>query len=302
MDNIHNVTVLMSTYNGSKYIREQINSILSQKNVCVKLVVRDDGSKDDTLNILEEYKIQGKLLYYTGQNLGPQCSFMHLLNNVEADEYYAFADQDDVWLDDKLYSAVSVLEKHNDSASLYFCQTQLVDACLNKLDNVVIHPKLTFGESLVYAYASGCTMVFNDKLRNIVVSRKLPRNMPMHDLWLILTNMAFCGYTYFDKVPHILYRQHGNNEVGLGQGTIYMWKLRLRHFLSNGNIRYLRAFNLYKTYGNSIPLENRELLKEFVDGKRSLIKRIGIVFDKRLRCSDRTTQILFWLNVLMNKY
>ena len=292
----------MSTYNGGKYIREQIDSILNQKGVHVRLIVRDDGSKDETLSILEEYKSNDKLLYYTGKNLGPQYSFMHLLQNAEADDYYAFADQDDVWLEDKLYVAVSMLENHNEGPALYFSQTQLVDSDLNKIDNVVISPFLTLGESLIYACASGCTMVFNNKLKNIVTGKKLPPKMPMHDIWLVLTNMAVGGYTHFDTVPHILYRQHGDNEVGLGHGFMYMLKLRMSNFLSRGNVRYTQALNVYNTYKEEIPQANKALLFKFIEGKKSFVKRISIIFDKKYRCSDKTTQFLFWINVLFNKY
>lgn len=101
-----NILVLMSTFNGEKFIREQIESILAQENVNIKLLVRDDGSTDKTLDILNEYKNKGKLNYYIGKNLGPQLSFMHLLQNAPYCEYYAFADQDDVWLKDKLSTAI----------------------------------------------------------------------------------------------------------------------------------------------------------------------------------------------------
>ena len=98
----------MSTYNGQKYIRQQIDSILQQTNVEVNLLVRDDGSKDDTIKILDEYKQEGKLTYYTGPNLGPQLSFLNLLNNCPKADYYAFADQDDYWEKDKLSTAVKL--------------------------------------------------------------------------------------------------------------------------------------------------------------------------------------------------
>ena len=96
------VLVLMSTYNGEKYLREQIDSILGQRGVEVSLLVRDDGSTDATLTTLDEYKESGRLDYYCGNNLGPARSFMHLLQNAPASDFYAFSDQDDKWMDDKL--------------------------------------------------------------------------------------------------------------------------------------------------------------------------------------------------------
>lgn len=248
----NNITVLMSTYNGEKFLREQINSIMAQKGVNLNLVVRDDGSKDKTLSILEEYKSKGQLTYYTGSNIGPQYSFMDLLVNSEQNDYYAFSDQDDFWLEDKLYSAISYLKEHNDKPALYICQTQLTDANLNLRDNIEVHPKLTFGESLIYSYASGCTFVFNKKLKDFIAAHKIPDKLPMHDIWIILSNMAIDGYTYFDTNAHILYRQHENNEIGLGHGFFFKWHERLIKFCSKNNIRYYQALKLLQTYGSDI--------------------------------------------------
>ncbi len=164
------VVVLMSTYNGEKYLREQIDSILGQRDVEVSLLVRDDGSTDATLAILDEYKTSGVLDYYCGSNIGPARSFMHLLQNAPESDFYAFSDQDDIWMDDKLLAATSTLKGHESEPALYFSQTQLVDADLNKIPSVIIHPKLTFGESLIYKFIGGCTMVMNHRLREAVGS------------------------------------------------------------------------------------------------------------------------------------
>ena len=94
------VLILLSTYNGERYIKEQIESLLKQENVKVSILVRDDGSTDGTINILNEYQKQGKLKWYTGENLKPAKSFMNLVENAPEYEYYAFCDQDDVWLKD----------------------------------------------------------------------------------------------------------------------------------------------------------------------------------------------------------
>ena len=160
----------MSTYNGAHYLNEQLQSIYSQKNVHLDLLVRDDGSKDETLSILQNEQNKGKLNYYTGGNLGPANSFLDLLFSAPQHKYYAFSDQDDVWIDDKLDSAIKQIEKYDDVPALYFCQTQLVDKNLNKMENVTIHPYLSYGESLVYQFVGGCTMVFNDALRKIIVN------------------------------------------------------------------------------------------------------------------------------------
>ena len=105
------VTVAMSTYNGERYLREQIDSILNQKNVDIVLFVRDDGSKDATLDILGEYSAKyDNVLFSAGNNLGIGKSFYEALRLAPESDYYAFSDQDDVWLQDKVASGVKALE------------------------------------------------------------------------------------------------------------------------------------------------------------------------------------------------
>lgn len=298
---IKNVLVLMATYNGEKYLREQIDSILAQKGVSVNLLVRDDGSTDGTVSILNEYKKNGLLDYYTGPNLGPQHSFMHLLRHAPTAEYYAFADQDDVWLDDKLSTAVTKLETRPDTPSLYFGQTRLVDESLNPMDSVIIKPFLTFGESLVYKFIGGCTMVFNHELRSVIGS-KLPSYLRMHDTWIYLIALAVGSRVIFDATPHILYRQHSTNALGQGKGALHEWKLRFQRFTSLKNDRYRQGEQLHELYREAITTDNLALLETFLDGKKGLVKRLKLIFNKDLRCSNRTTQLLFWINLILNKY
>lgn len=295
------VAVLMSTYNGEKYLREQIESILGQQGVEVCLLVRDDGSSDTTLTILDEYKQSGRLDYYCGSNLGPARSFMHLLQNAPTSDYYAFSDQDDIWMNDKLFTAISSMEGHESEPALYFSQTQLVDAQLNHIPSVIINPKLTFGESLIYKFIGGCTMVMNHRLRE-AVGNFMPEIMPMHDIWIYSIALGIGAYVHFDTTPHILYRQHSNNTVGLGQGAAYEWKKRFRRFTAKNDERYLQARELSNGYHDKFTASNTALLTLFLKGKTNVAKRLRMLTCKSLRCADRTTQLLFWINLLFNKY
>lgn len=295
------VTVLMSTYNGERYLREQIESILGQRGVEVSLLIRDDGSSDATLSILDHYKQSGQLDYYTGGNLGPARSFMHLLQHAPASDYYAFSDQDDRWLDDKLLAAVSSIGSHENEPALYFSQTQLVDAKLNPIPSVIIHPRLTFGESLIYKFIGGCTMVMNHRLREAVGSF-MPEIMPMHDIWIYSIALGIGAFVHFDPTPHMLYRQHGDNTIGLGQGAAYEWKKRIRRFTHKNDERYLQALELSNGYHDRLTPKNAALLTLFLEGKKSMPKRLRMLTSRSLRCADRTTQWLFWINLLFNKY
>lgn len=296
------ILVLMSTYNGEKYLREQIESILNQTGLKVSLLVRDDGSKDRTLDILEHYHQAQKLTYYSGDNLGPARSFLHLLQHAPDYDYYAFADQDDVWKPEKLQSGVNAITKQAaERAALYFSQTQLTDKSLNPIPSVIIHPKLTFGEMLVYKFIGGCTMVINHQLRQAIGSFE-PDYMPMHDIWIYSIAQAIGAKIIFDPIPHILYRQHGNNTVGQGQGFLYEWQQRLKRFISKPNERYNQALQLANGYKDVILPQNARLLQRFLDGKQNLVKRLSLITNPELRCADTITQLLFWCNVLLNKY
>ena len=295
------ITVLMSTYHGEKYLTEQIESIINQKDVNVNLFVRDDGSTDKTLTILRQYQEKGALTFYTGDNLGPQRSFLQLLQHAPKCDYYAFADQDDVWLSDKLSTGIESLKEHEDGPALYFSQTQLTDADLHPIPSVVIHPHLTFGEMLIYKFIGGCTMIMNNALRT-TVGNYVPAKMPMHDLWIYSIALAADAYVVFDPNPHILYRQHGNNTIGQGQGFVYEWTQRFKRFSTQTNERFSQAQELANGYFAVMSPENAALLRLFLEGKNSFWKRIGIICNHHLRCADRTTQRLFWLNVIFNKY
>ncbi|MBR7166470.1 MAG: glycosyltransferase [Bacteroidaceae bacterium] len=111
------VQVLMSTYNGMQYIREQLQSIYAQQGVDLSLLVRDDGSTDGTLQLLDEEQQAGRLSWYSGKNLGPAFSFWDLLHNAPEAPYYAFCDQDDVWDADKLAVAVAAMEGDGDKSA-----------------------------------------------------------------------------------------------------------------------------------------------------------------------------------------
>ena len=129
------INVLLSTYNGELYIAEQLDSLLRQTVIDnMKIIIRDDGSTDSTLKIIEEYKSKNSnIIFYRGENLKPAKSFWHLLQNCDEADYFAFCDQDDVWDEDKLEVAINQLKEHDDVPALYFSDARVVDSELNLL-------------------------------------------------------------------------------------------------------------------------------------------------------------------------
>lgn len=237
---MRSVTVVMSSYNGEKYITEQIESILAQKGCSVSLIVRDDGSCDDTVKILKDYQKKGKLMLVQGGNLKPARSFLEALKHTGETEYYAFSDQDDIWMDDKLSIALSILEDFDvGTPNLYCSNLTAVDNKYNILSDKLLPDKIVtdYKELLVRSpHIFGCTCVFNRAMRDYVVERPLPQKLIMHDLWIALIASSI-GNLYYDKTPHIKYRQHGNNHTGAVVSIKEKMKNRLA--IITGNTTFL---------------------------------------------------------------
>lgn len=205
----------MSTFNGEKYLKEQIDSIFQQSYQNIQIVVRDDGSIDNTINILNSYKSE-KFNWYSGNNLGPAKSFMDLIFNSPSSDYYAFSDQDDFWYSTKIEAAVNELEKQNDKIpTLYYCRKRITDDKLQVLGNGqdMFYENLTFGFSLMKCTVAGCTMVMNDALVKLIKKYPVPKKFVMHDIWILLVALAF-GKVISDNNIYMDYRQHDNNFYG----------------------------------------------------------------------------------------
>lgn len=177
------IAVLMSTYNGEKYIRQQIDSILAQQCDCeFELLVRDDGSVDGTKQILEEYAEQGQLTWYCGENLGPAKSFLDLVRRSPGYDYYAFSDQDDYWNPDKLEMAVSTLCGETENC-VYFANAQLVDENLKSFGRTVYEkqPRTDFTTVSCAGGILGCTVVFDRCVSKLIQEKPFPDRECMHD-------------------------------------------------------------------------------------------------------------------------
>lgn len=180
----------MSTYNAMKFGAAQLSSILAQAGVEVQLRVRDDGSSDGTQQWLDAEAAKGHLVWWQGKNLKPARSFMELLEKADEEAgYYAFADQDDIWLSDKLYAAVARMENDKEVPTLYFSRTQPVNEQMEPLPALTFTPRVTFGEALMCHVATGHTMVMNAALRRVVLQYR-PDFLPMHDMWVYLVALA----------------------------------------------------------------------------------------------------------------
>ena len=280
---MNTITILMSTYNGEKFLREQLDSILTQKlpaNFELKILVRDDGSKDKTLDILKEYEQNygNTVSYYTGENLKPAKSFWNLLNNCPTSDYYAFSDQDDVWFSDKLQRAIVALQAEpNQSIPLLYSSNAVVtDENLNPLGVVESCKKYTdLAHILIYNVSNGCTQVFNNCAKNEFVKFDMDSNLAiMHDRLADLITAMF-GKLIHDEEPSMYYRQHGNNVCGEQSiGKVKNFIKRVKRFLTSSySIRSERCKMFLNLYGDKL-----------TEGQRSLLYTVGYyATDKKAR-------------------
>ncbi len=221
------IDILLSTYNGEKYLNELLDSLLAQTYTNWVLFIRDDGSSDNTISIIDKYcqaypqKIR-KISEKNGVNVGVIHSFELLLKESQS-EYIMFCDQDDIWLPHKIEDAleeISSAELQQPNKPIVICSDlYVVDNQLNKISESFwsycrMNPSLLQknNELAINNYVTGCTMLFNRKAKQI--SLPFGKNAVMHDAWIALKVLASNGIIIILEKPEILYRQHQQNKLG----------------------------------------------------------------------------------------
>lgn len=279
------IEVLLSSYNGEKFIEEQIDSILNQ-DVPLHLTVRDDGSSDKTIQIIKKYP---QISLIEGKNIGATKSFFSLIESAGFADYYAFSDQDDVWDKDKLRIAIESLEKFKDRPAIYSSNTRLVDSNLNLIRKEDKKPLISLGSAITKNYVTGCTVVFNNNVMNYL-KKYNTQDIPFHDWWVNLVCLSVGGISVFDSDCHMCYRQHDNNVVGGNVFFAKKWQTRLKKFFKPYH-REIIATQLLEAYSDEMPEENRKLLKHISVGE----------YDNNQRTGNLIDDFLYWLCVLFKR-
>ena len=292
----------MSTYNAMKFGVAQLSSILAQAGVKVQLRVRDDGSSDGTQQWLDAEAAKEHLVWWQGENLKPARSFMELLEKADEEVgYYAFADQDDIWLSDKLNAAVARLEKSGDVPALYFSRTQPVNEQMEPLPALTFTPRVTFGEALMCHVATGHTMVMNASLRRVLLHYR-PAFLPMHDMWVYLVALAVGAKVYYDEKPHVHYRQHSENVLGASESAYARWCRRWTEW-REGRQEFSRlAEEVRKGFFEMMPDDERRVLTLFLDAKHRCLSRVQLLCAPEFRSGNRGRNLRFLLTVLTNSF
>ncbi len=235
--NLHSVDILLSTYNGIAYLEPQIESLLKQSHKSWRLLIRDDGSTDGTIEIVERYvaAYPEKIIIVkdTEGSLGPTLSFSRLLERSSA-EYSLFCDQDDVWEPDKiavtLDSMRSIEAESGSVPVLVHTDMKVVDSSLGVLSDSFwkyqnLNPGLAaLRNLLILNNVTGCTVMVNGPLRKLATP--IPPEAILHDWWVALVAAAF-GHTGYVKSPTMLYRQHASNVAGSTSYSINYFLSRL---------------------------------------------------------------------------
>lgn len=266
------VAILMGTYNGANFLSEQLDSLAAQTYQNWVLIASDDGSTDDTLRILKAYQAKwpaGKLIIKEGPKQGFCVNFLSMACDpaVRAD-YYAFCDQDDVWLPTKLEIAVGNIAAHQVHKDvtlpyLYCGRTTYVS---EKLEPIGISPLFVFPakfrNALVQSIAGGNTMVFNQKTKTALEKVGVV-DVQSHDWWLYLLVSGMGGKVYYDKVPQILYRQHDDSIVG--ENLSFTSKCFRAYTLLRGRFRNWNTKNIEAlcVVNRMLTEDNQEILRLF---------------------------------------
>ncbi len=298
------VNVLLSSYNGEKYIREQLRSLMEQEYENYQIHIRDDGSSDDTVGIIKEFmeRYPGKIYLYQGENLGFRKSFQWLVRHCTDADYFAFCDQDDVWYPCKIARAVECLDKKSEHIPLiYLCDFYWCDVDMNRLRKNNGYKKrhslekyVTFGDRNAF----GFTEVFNKKALEGMKDKKCFEDCG-HDEITYLYCLCNGGVIWDDQVC-VDYRRHGDNVskqelVGGTKFTHFLW--RVDRFLVHPDREgmYKRFMAFYKSFKSEMKEREKRIFRLYLGNRGKLRKAL---LRKRYRdtlADEISIRILFLL-------
>jgi len=303
------VAILVCTFNGVRFLKEQLESFIRQAHKNWVIYVSDDGSTDGTLEILKQYQILlgvDRVFIFHGPRQGFGKNFFSLINNREIlADYFAFSDQDDVWHDDKLSKAISSLSSFDPQKPLLYCsRTQLIDS---KGRTTGFSPLFTkppcFRNALVQSIAGANTMLMNSRARRLLQQVDGDANVIVAHDWLAYLVISGCGGTVvYDPESTLNYRQHDGNLIG-ANASLANQISRIRKMLS-GRFKEWTSNNLsaLACVSNQLTKENQQLLLDFELARNSyLFKRIRLMKKTRVYRQTLKGNISLKVAVVFNK-
>lgn len=300
------VLILISTFNGGEKIIKQIDSILAQKEVDIYIYIRDDGSEKRTIEILKSIaiKYKNRVIVSYGKNKGWKQSFLELVYKVEDSyDYYGFADQDDIWFENKVINCINIVEGDEEiGAKLVHCNSISVTSDLKKRNEQEkrIAKPISFKSAIATEYFQGCGMLWNKEAMQIL-KRYRPRDKNLsHDYWVGLVIYLF-GKVYFCETPqfyHIRYKSNSSEDGNRRGGRIKRFKTLL--FGSNA---YMNPANdILRGYYDLLKDNQKEFLEKLVYYKTNLSLKIKLVLDRDFRRPSLSATLLMKIAIFINKY
>lgn len=300
------VNILLSTYNGEKYLAEQLDSIRSQTYTDWNLLIRDDGSTDGTVGIIEQYcSLDLRIIFVNKDNrtnIGVVGSFFSLLQYEKAD-YYLFADQDDVWLPNKVSLQLAAAQQYSSQIPLMvYMDLSVVDSRLKILQKSMIrsqskHPNVSLVQELTENTVTGGVSLINHSLAKMWTTTQ---NVIMHDWYTALIAASQGKLIYLDIIGE-LYRQHGGNVLGARSfkkklSVLYQplkWYRKYWDLILSSQNQAENLLNL------DLTADNRKMVKAYVTlFEKPLIERIRILQRYRLKKNKLIHSILFTFLVI----
>lgn len=302
------IAVLLSAYNGERYIRKQIESILCQEGIdSLTIIVRNDGSKDGTLGILRQMQsMNSNIEVIDGQNIGLVASFLELLAYAfEGDyDYFSFSDQDDYWMPEKLSIAINAIDGQRDPY-MYAACSKIVDDGLVESGEVTQTKirEITFFNSAIQNFCPGHNQVLNRAMAEMVVNKtKYSSAIYSQDLWI--TNVAaITGKIIFDNTPHTLYRQHANNQLSFGKSKIEWIKDHFKRLQkSEGKKMAVQLKYFTECYEEFLSEEQKAEIDSFFDSQGAFLKRIHYVTHSKMYRQRSYETYMFRIIYLLGGY
>ena len=274
------IQILLSTYNGDRHLREQLDSFLSLENAEeVSVLIRDDGSTDMTREILAEYKERYGFDVIEGENVGLNASMQILFENADPEcLFYAYADQDDVWLKDKLSRAVRALEKEAaDTPVLYAARSHITDKDGNIIGETILPKKAPcFKNAMVQNVCIGHTQVYNRPMLDLLRAH-YSTDMFVIDHWAYLIATAL-GKVVFDPSLVTLYRQHGSNSIGYGHSLLSKIKNRSRRARAGVPRAHTKQLLALLSFEMELGDLEKRMLRRFLSARKCFFRRLFYLF------------------------
>jgi glycosyltransferase involved in cell wall biosynthesis len=280
------VVICLTTYNGETYLREQLESLVNQENVDVKILVGDDGSTDKTLDILTEYVDLGKIAeVHQFDRVGTNDNFLNLLKLCKEYDFVAFSDQDDIWKSSKLYELSKLLG--SEKPELAFCKRTIFGRVKRRYkSNFLAEVKVGFQNALVENVAPGNTMMLNSKAVELIISSKASK-AKFYDSYIYLL-ISGLGEVKYLSIPLVSYRIHERNAVGIRRFGIRRYMESVKNYLINAQL-------LHSEYSKTLNVDKLALLEEFMGGfqEKNKLKSIYRLLTMRTK-RQNTLDDLAW--------